>query len=376
MGDLANQFLTHHAARRDNGEISARTFQQLHSTCEAMVRVLGRGRAVIDLQTTDFAKLKATLATTLSAVTLRNMMQRCRSVFKFAFDEGLIIAPIKFGQSFAKPSLNVVRKGREAHRQAFGDRMFEAYEILQLLAAAKQPMKTIVLLATNGGLGQSDLSSLPIRCVDLDGGWMDFARAKTAVRRRIPLWPETVDAIREWRTMQPKAKDKADNGLLFLTAYGARWVKVSPKSGSCCDALGQEFAKLLRALGIKRPRLSFYGLRHTFETVAGETADQVAVDAIMGHTPQGMAAHYRERIDDGRLQRVTEHVRQWLFCSAPAPKNFRPNADPADPRVLPTDGGLGRTGRTGRCLADKIFAASLPSHWIPHGLELLVREPG
>ncbi len=61
------------------------------------------------------------------------------------------------------------------------------------------------------------------------------------------------------------------------------------------------------------PHPTFYALRHGFETIAGDTGDQVAVNAIMGHAGQSMAAHYRERIDPERLRRVVEHVRQWLF---------------------------------------------------------------
>ena len=61
------------------------------------------------------------------------------------------------------------------------------------------------------------------------------------------------------------------------------------------------FGKVLRKLGVKRPRLGFYGLRHGFETVAGETADQMAVDYLMGHKPKGMSGVYRERIGNDRL---------------------------------------------------------------------------
>ena len=77
----------------------------------------------------------------------------------------------------------------------------------------------------------------------------------------------------------------------------------------------QQFTKLLRRLNLKRPGLAFYGLRHTFETVAGAGKDQVAVDAIMGHAPDSrdMSAVYRERIDDERLKAVVDYVHDRLF---------------------------------------------------------------
>ena len=187
----------------------------------------------------------------------------------------------------------------------------------------KPQLRAMVLLAANTGFGNTDLSSLPVKAVDLEKGWVDFPRVKNATPRRVPLWPETVAAIREWMPMRPKAKDPKDSGLLFLTCRGARWVRVG-KSGASCDMLGMEFSKVLRNLKLKRHGLSFYAMRHGFETVAGETTDQVAVDAIMGHSPKGMAGVYRERISDDRLVAVTEHVREWLFAD-------EPDEDPDDP---------------------------------------------
>ena len=67
------------------------------------------------------------------------------------------------------------------------------------------------------------------------------------------------------------------------------------------------------ALELKRPGLSFYALRHTFETMGGDSRDQVAVDAIMGHARDDMASVYREKIEDDRLEAVTKHVHTWLF---------------------------------------------------------------
>lgn len=321
VADLVNRFLTHKEQLRNNAELNPRTYQGYYATCETVVKAFGRNRVVADgdgkplLTPDDFRGLHGTLSKTRGIVALRNEMQRVRGVFKFAFDEGLILAPVRFGQSFDKPKLDAVRRAREEHRAEHGDRMFESAElrlILKATATNNPALTAMILLAANCAYGQSDISTLPSRAVDLDGQWVNFARVKTGIRRRCPLWPETVTAIRQWIPLRPKAKQTADAGLLFLTCRGHRWVKLNAK-GSPADALGQEFAKVLCNLGLKRPRLSFYGLRHGFETIAGETADQVAVDAIMGHVPQGMSAVYRERIGDDRLRRVADHVRAWLF---------------------------------------------------------------
>ena len=70
-------------------------------------------------------------------------------------------------------------------------------------------------------------------------------------------------------------------------------------------------AKLLKGLGINSHR-NFYTLRHNFETIAGESKDQVAVDSIMGHVDPSMGAAYREKISDARLRAVVDTVRAWL----------------------------------------------------------------
>ena len=81
---------------------------------------------------------------------------------------------------------------------------------------------------------------------------------------------------------------------------------------SWVDSVGAQFGKLLHRLGLKRNKLCFYALRHTFETIGGEARDQVAVDHIMGQARNDMASIYRERISDERLRRVTDVIHGWL----------------------------------------------------------------
>jgi integrase len=170
-------------------------------------------------------------------------------------------------------------------------------------------LRAMVLLGINAGFGMADCGRLPLSALDLDGGWVDFPRPKTGIPRRCPLWPETVQAIREALADRKEPKNPDYAGLVFLTAQGRPWHK-EDASSPMCFKVGQ----LLKKLGINgRKGLGFYTLRHTFRTVADEAKDQPAADYIMGHEVPHMSSVYRETISDERLRAVTDHVRGWLF---------------------------------------------------------------
>ena len=57
-------------------------------------------------------------------------------------------------------------------------------------------MRTMILLALNGGLGNSDVAELPLSALDLKAGWLNFPRPKTGIPRRIPLWPEAIASLK------------------------------------------------------------------------------------------------------------------------------------------------------------------------------------
>jgi integrase len=125
-----------------------------------------------------------------------------------------------------------------------------------------------------------------------------------------------VAAIREALAARPEPRDKvADAQTAFLQPSGRRWVRHTESSRS--DNVGVRFAELLKRKGLYRDGIGFYALRHVFRTVADAARDPVATDLIMGHADPSMGGHYRERIEDSRLRAVAEHVRQWLFGSAP-----------------------------------------------------------
>ncbi len=123
--------------------------------------------------------------------------------------------------------------------------------------------------------------------------------------------------------MPPADGPRKSAAVVFVTRWGGPFHEVlrterltEEKIYPSLDSpITKEMAKLLNKLGLKRPGLNFYALRHTFETIAGESKDQVAVDHVMGHSREDMASLYRERISDERLEAVAQHVRTWLFNS-------------------------------------------------------------
>lgn len=335
--DLCNSFLTAQRLRMDSGGITSRSFADLYATAERLAEALGKMRAVADLRPDDFDRYRASMAAKWGPTTLANEVQRVRSIFKWGLESGLLEKPMLFGPHFKKPKRREVRRARAE----IGPRDFTAEEIRALLAAAKPQMKAMILLGVNCGWGNSDISELQQRHLDLASGTADFPRPKTEIDRRATLWPETVKALRKALKVRPKPKSGDDAGCVFITKYGERWKRVEvveeeQTAGTPAkvrrretDSVGLEFGKLLRSVkvkvgrrkvSIKRPGVNFYGLRRTFETIGGETGDQPAVNRIMGHGEESMAEEYRQwrkdAREDARLRKVTDHVRAWLFPPA------------------------------------------------------------
>jgi integrase len=310
---LCDHFLTTKKRLRTNGELSPRTFADYYASCKYISKVFGKTTLVTELDAADFSGLRARLAKRNGPHALARQITQVRMVFKYAFENGLIDKPILMGTTFKRPGKKRMRAHRQKSKLENGKRMFAAKDLLAILAKADPQLKAMVLLGINCGFGNNDCGTLPQSAIDLEAGWVDYPRPKTAVERRAPLWAETIEAINEALKIRPAHRDKAHSQLVFITRYGQPWAKDVADS-----PITKEFRKLLDELKLYRPGLGFYCLRHTFETVAGESRDQVAVDHIMGHSDASMAAEYREGISDERLLAVVGHVHAWLYprCTA------------------------------------------------------------
>jgi integrase len=308
---VANAFLNAKQRAVEADVLSPRTWIDYRSIMDMLVAGLGKHKLVCTLDPQDFATLKAKLAKKNGPPRMCTIIQVIRCAFKYAYENGTLDRPMRFGPEFKRTGKKTLR----LHKAKQGPKLFTAEEVRRLLDAAGVQLRAMILLGINCGFGNSDCGNLTRSALDLENGWIDFPRPKTGIPRHCPLWSETVQAIREALARRPEPKQEDHAGLVFVTKYGQSWSKTNH-----AGPLYQEMGKLLRRLGINgRARLGFYTLRHTFRTIADEAKDQPAADYIMGHESPHMSTVYREKISDERLWAVAEHVRAWLFGALATP---------------------------------------------------------
>jgi integrase len=184
LRDLVNQFLTTKKKMLESGELSIHTWNGYDAVCNELVKAFTRDRLLTDILPEDFEGLRSTWAAKWGAVRLGSEINRARVVFNYAYKNGLIDRPMRYGEGFRRPSKKTLRLVR-AER---GPKMFEAAELRNMIDRAGQPMKAMIFLAANCAYGNEDVAKLRFKSVELEKGWIDYPRPKTGIARRCPFW--------------------------------------------------------------------------------------------------------------------------------------------------------------------------------------------
>jgi integrase len=313
---LVNEFLAHKAAKVEAGDLGRQMFESYRDVSRNLIQVFGRSRDVDDLRREDFRKLSLHLAKQYSVQSRANRITWIKSIFAWGERNELLEHAPRYGDEFDRPR----QEKLDLHRLE-NHKTFSAAELRAILEEAGQPLKALLLLAYNGALGQHDLANLRWSDIDLDNSWLNYPRSKTAGARQIPLWAETVEALREWRGMRPAPADSVDDKLVFLTCNGRRFVRFvesrkRPGHFGKIDGIGQEFNKLqLKAKAYQAGR-AFYCIRHSIAGVMFQSGDSDATKAIMGHKDGSMLrSHYVLGFPDkARLQKIINYIHDWLFA--------------------------------------------------------------
>lgn len=199
-----------------------------------------------------------------------------------------------------------------AERMLIGSRLFRA----------------VTYLAANTGAYSKDIAALSHADLELDDCYLERKRAKTAVLWQASLWPETVEAIRDYLAVRPAAAKPEWNELVFLSSTGQAVNLDSPKYDAQGryhhtnrkDILKAAMRKVLVDLGIKEKGLNFGAWRHTFRSLAssamGVTRDDLrkfdAINRTMAHRIPGSANRY-VHLSRAQLKPITDIVRAQLW---------------------------------------------------------------
>jgi integrase len=138
-----------------------------------------------------------------------------------------------------------------------------------------------------------------------------LARNKTGVWRNLPLWPETIKALKEL----PRSGQ-----LVFYTSEGYTWIRTVIKTKNNGDReytsinrITPTFSRLMKEVGICAPKgTGFYALRRTAATIAARSGDPFAVQRLLGHVDLTMATRYVQDVSE-QTDRVIENSRKYVL---------------------------------------------------------------
>lgn len=309
---LCNTFMESKKLQHGRGELTKRALNDYHRVAKQVAAHFGKARSLDSIRATDFEAYRDTLPSTWGPTTINNHLRLVRVLFKYANDIEATDRPIRYQLGLKAVSKAVVRK-HEAKQPA---KEFTAKQIHQLLAVADVQSKAFILLGINCAYGTMDIARLKTADIDFAKSWLGEPRGKTGIARGAWLWPETVAVLREALVIRSKVECDEFPDLAFLT----RNKRPFAVDGSTSHPLTQGFLKLKEAAKIDAKGVGHYALRHTFETIAGDSKDQIAVDYVMGHHDQSMAGNYRQGLDPKRVKAVCQHVRKWFLAGKPKPK--------------------------------------------------------
>ena len=206
LKQLCDMFLKYQFTKVKANAITAQHYNDQVSSLNKLMAFLGQGRRIKDISTLDLQNYKRKLQKQYNSSSHRlNLhISNLKTLFHWA-KKNDILKQI--------PNIDAVSRSKIVNKQR---RIFTHEEINKLLAVADTQMKAMIWLGLNCGFGCTDCSELQWKHLDLTNGRVVFPRGKTGVPRDLPLWPETIDAL---RAVPKKGK------LVFYTARGNPFVR-------------------------------------------------------------------------------------------------------------------------------------------------------
>lgn len=265
-----------------------------------LMSFLGQGRKTESILTLDLQNYKRRLQGTYGSVHRLNLHISVMKAMLHWARRNDILENI--------PNIDAISKGKVVHQEMF---TFNSEQINKLLSIADVKMQAMIWLGLNCGFGCTDCGKLKWKDVEFENSRVKLARNKTGVRRNLPLWPETIQALK---------KVPRSGQLVFYTSEGHPWVRTVIKTKSngnreytSVNRITPTFSRLMKKVGIHALKgTGFYALRRTAATMAARSGDPFAVQRLLGHVDLTMATRYVQDVSE-QTDRVIENSRKYVI---------------------------------------------------------------
>ena len=297
---LCNLYLEYQETRINAGEIRLRQLYDQTRLLKQFVKYLNANGKVVNITTMDIQQYRSYLVKAgKGASTVNSHISAFKAMFNWAFDNEIITS---------MPNLKAIKK-ISAHKESRFT--FTMNQIKKLLAEANTQMRAMIWLGLNCGFGCTDCSELLWKNIDFENGRVNFARTKTNIGRNLPLWKETIEALK----MLPHFNER-----IFNTSKGNKYVRVEVKQTSdgttkmvSLNSVTKEFSRLLENIDITIEKgVGFYTLRRTAATMAARSGDPFAVQKLLGHADLKMASVYVQDVSE-QTDKVINNSRKLIL---------------------------------------------------------------
>ncbi|MFC1635467.1 tyrosine-type recombinase/integrase [Planctomycetota bacterium] len=303
---LCNLYLEYQNSGVEAGQITASHYKDQVSSLRMLAEFLGRYRPVSEISALDLQSYKRKLLKHYGSVHRVNLnIAIMKALFHWARNNDVLS---EIPNTYAVSKAKVIQKERP---------IFKTQEIQKLVTQASAQMRAMIWLALNCGFGCTDCAEIRWKDFDLENGRVKLDRKKTGVTRNLPLWPETVAALKE----VPKS-----GYLVFYTSRGNPWVRTIEsinEDGSVKynndNAVSKAFSKLMKKAGIRMEKgVGFYTLRRTAATLTARSGDPFAVQQLLGHADLKMATTYVQDVSE-QTDRAINNTRKLIIQGDSSP---------------------------------------------------------
>jgi integrase len=300
LKELCNLYLQYQYLKVQANALTARHHNEQIASLKKFMSFLGQARKIDEISTLDLQSYRRKLQKAYSTAHRMNLhISIMKAMFHWARKNDVLDSI---------PNIDAVSRGKIVYKQRL---TFSPADIRQLLDAADVQMRAMIWLGLNCGFGCTDCAELKWSNLDFDNSRVKLARKKTGILRDLPLWPETIEALK----MIPRKGE-----LVFYTSRGNPFVRTILKTDdngnskyTTQNSITRKFSRLMKKAGLVVPKgTGFYTLRRTAATIAARSGDPFAVQRLLGHADLQMATRYVQDVSK-QTDKVIENSRKYLI---------------------------------------------------------------